>query len=86
MGQLRNRERDSCSERTQIYLCDLWTQSGVDKSLLTSREASPLGTCKCGTAAIREEGVCIARARNLFKGRWIQCEVLMKKVLFLPGS
>lgn len=86
MGQLRNRERDSCSEHSQISLCDHWTQNRIDKSLLTSREASPLGICKCGTAAIIEEGVSIARAGNLFKGRWIQCEVLMRNVLFLPGS
>lgn len=71
---------------TWIYSCDLSTQEWVDKSLLTSEEALPLVICKCETAAIREERLCSTGPRNLFKGRRIWGEVLIKNVLVLPGS
>lgn len=65
---------------TCIYWCDLLAQDRVDKSLLTSEEALPLVICKFETAAIREEQLCNTDSRNLFKGRWIWCGVLMKNV------
>lgn len=71
---------------TWIYSCDLSTQDWVDKSLLTGEEALPLVFCKCKTVAIKEERFRSTDSRNLFKGKWIWCEMLMRNILALPGS